>query len=765
MKLAIAAIVKNERESLPEWMAFHLSVGVSHFLIADNESDDGTYEWLAPMQKAGLVTLLSVPTEGQPPQLQAYRQLLHHCPQLIDLLAFIDVDEFLLPTTETLEDDEYPLLSWLKTRFSDPEVSALGLNWACFGSAGARFREDGLVIERFTRRARQDFGPNHHIKSVVRPRDVECFINPHIARLRHGHYLNSHGAPLIARQGPNGSVSQGLSDTVCWDGARINHYLVKSVEEFVLGKAQRGSAATPHYQKQRDYFMRHDRNDVECHVAAQFAPKVKQKMKWLQQLADKQHDVTENADERSAGQDLKRWLTRRVKEWTHATPEHERTPIERWSLDYPSPQRGSRFLPSGRVVQGWLLLPEHLQDMRAQVRIVARWLPVYELCYPLDIERPDVIENVLSVAAEGHAQQRCGFRFTVPPLLREFSLWLALGDERWLLQDVHVDTQDVAPSQPLKVLEGKKGWLFLDNDTNGSVDQFTGRMQLTQAGVEGWQAYLRQLSEVAGQVPCALLVAPSKESVMGEQYHPQQGGETGPMQQVLALPEAAELVYPVAALKSLGDGAFIPTDTHWTHQGAMTATLAFAERLGLDASSCASVFAKDRYKKRTMGGDLGNKLAPKQTSVVEVLTSFTHTRYKTYDNGLPNFGRLMVMEYPKALMSGTCLLFGSSSSYSMFNYLCRLFQRVVFVHSAGNVDPALVQAVSPAYLAAQTNARFVIQVPTVAYSLQEMVQSKSSQLDEKALEGVLERRIIAEDEYLQTVGILPWAQAARALIS
>lgn len=765
LKLAIAAIVKNERDSLPEWMAFHLSVGASHFLIADNESDDGTHEWLADLAKAGLVTLLSVPTQGQPPQLQAYQRLLEHCPPLMDLVAFIDADEFLLPTAEASPDDEYPLLTWLEARFAAPEVGALGLNWACFGSAGARFREEGLVIERFTQRARRSFGPNHHIKSVVRPQQVECFINPHLARLRHGHYINSQGEPLAARHGADGSVRPGLSESVCWDGARINHYLVKSVEEFVLGKARRGSAATPHYQKQRDYFMRHDRNDVECHVAARFAPEVKQKMKWLQQLEDKQQDVTESVEVRSTGKELKRWLTRRVKEWTLATSGEEEAPTERWSLDYPSAQRGSRFLPSGRVVQGWLLLPEHLQEMQAEVRIVARWLPVYELCHPLDIERPDVIENVLGVAAEGHAQQRCGFRFTVPPLLREFSLWLAVGDERWLLQDVQVDTQDVAPAQPLKVLEGKQGWLFLDNDTNGSVDQFTGRMQLTQAGVEGWQAYLRQLVALASQVPWALLVAPSKESVMGEQYHPRQGGSSGPMQQVLALPEASELVYPVTALKALGDGAFIPTDTHWTHQGAMAATLAFAERLGLDPQACASVFAKDRYKKRAMGGDLGNKLTPKRTSEVQVLTSFTHTRYKTYDNGLPNFGRLMVMEYPKALVPGTCLLFGSSSSYSMFNYLCRLFQRVVFVHSAGNVDPALVEAVAPGYLAAQTNARFVIQVPTVAYSLQEMVQEKSSQLDEKALEGVLERRIIAEDTYLETVGVLPWAHAAGALIS
>ncbi len=763
MKLAIAAIVKNERESLPEWVAFHLSVGVSHFLIADNASDDGSYEWLQALEHAGIVTLISVPTEDKPPQLPAYQQLLAKCPQLIDLVAFIDADEFLLPT-------DNGLLDWLAERFSDPDVGAMGLNWACFGSNGAKFREEGLVIERFTQRAKRDFGPNYHIKSIVRPEYVERFVNPHMARLRRGHYINTQGQPLVERQAPDGTVRVGLSEQVCWEGARINHYLVKSVEEFVLGKARRGSAATPNYQKQRDYFMRHDRNDTACLGASELAPKVKQKMKWLQQLAekqqaDKQQATPESNAERPTGHELTRWLKRRVREWASTTSDSAQAPIERWSLDYPSEHRESRFLPSGRVVQGWLLLPESLAEMQSQARIIAQWLPTYELCYPLDIDRPDVIKNVLSVSPEQHPQRQCGFRFTVPPKLGNFRLWLALEDQRWLLQDVNVDTQDVTDSPSLKVLEGKQGWLFLDNDTNGSVDQFTGRMRLTPEGVEGWRQYLSQLVVTAGSQPWALLVAPSKESVMGALYHPFQEGASGPMHQVLALEAAKEVVYPVSELKALGDGAFIPTDTHWTHKGALFASLALAERLGLDKASCEAVFAKDRYKVRAMGGDLGNKLTPKQVSEVEVLSSFTHTRYKTYDNGLPNFGRLLVMEYPDALNPGTCLLFGSSSSYSMFNYLSRMFRRVVFAHSAGNVDPALVAAVSPDYLAAQTNARFVVQVPTVAFSLDEMIHSKVSRLDKKAFEGVLEKRIIASDEYLQAVGVLQWDHTARALFS
>lgn len=760
-------------------MAFHLAVGASHFLIADNESSDGTYELLDALSKTGLVTLISVPTGSTPPQLLAYQQLLGSCPNGIDLVAFVDADEYLLPTPPAVavaadKAPEFPLLAWLEKQFASKEVGAMALNWACFGSNGAKFRDEGLVIERFTQRAKQAFGPNHHFKSVVRPTYVERFDNPHHARLARGHYVNALGQPVEARRDKQGKPRVGLSEQVVWEGARINHYLVKSVEEFVLGKAKRGSAATPNYQKQRDYFMRHDRNDADCYSAAELAPKVKDNMRWLQKLAGKQQviigsEVNGQASkvspvEPSSGSELTRWLKRRLKEWSSTTPSGQ-PPIERWVLDYPTEQRGSRFQPSGRVVQGWLLLPESLAEMHSQVRIVAEWQPAFELCHPLEIDRPDVIKNTFSMSAEGHPQRVCGFRFTVPPKLGSFRLWLALEDERWLLQEVNIDTRDVEVAQTLKVLKGKQGWLFLDNDTNGSVDQFMGRMRLTQAGLEGWKSYLSDMASVAAQRPWALLVAPSKESVMGADYHPRKEGEGGPLHQVLGLAAAKDVVYPVEELKALGDNAFILTDTHWTQKGALSATIALAEKLGVERAACEALFQKDRYKQKEMGGDLGNKLTPKQVCTVEVITSFNHTRYKTYDNGLPNFGRVLVIEYPNALVAGTCLLFGSSSSSSMFNYLCRVFQRFVFVHSAGNIDPDVVAAVAPDYLAAQTNGRFVVQVPSASQNLEEVIREKCAQLDEKTLEGVSEKRIIASDDYLESIGLLFWEQTRSALIN
>ncbi|RTR05132.1 glycosyltransferase family 2 protein [Halomonas nitroreducens] len=755
MKLAVAAIVKNEADCLPEWLAYHRLVGASHFLIADNSSTDGTRELLAERAGRGELTLLDVPTAGRaPPQLGAYDRLLAACPQDIDVLAFIDADEFLLPmaeagTSPSGEPSGPSLLPWLETRFADDSVGAVVLNWACFGSAGEVFREEGLVTERFTRRASMSFGPNRHYKSLVRPGWVAGFDNPHHVRLSRGRHVDARGDPLRFRQDREGRERRGLSEAVVWEGARVNHYIVKSVEEFLAGKSKRGSAAKAGYVKGRQYFERHDRNDEVCERAASLAPRLKAAMAAPGEASSPRA----RAPEWPLG--VMRRLSRRVREAVGPT---DAAPVHRWALDYPSDQREPWCLASGRVVQGWVLLPAEMAEAASRLRIVARWLPEHEVRHPLEIKRPDVIEAVLNERPEGHPQLHCGFRFTVPPRLAHFHLELLLEDRCWPLQEVRCQPAQADAAGSLKVIEGRSGWLFLDNDTNASVDQYRGRVHLTSRGLMAWQAYLSGLGRLAETVGCpwAMLVAPAKETVMGPRYHPQVQGQSQPIDQLLALPEAAGVVHPVAALQALGDDAFIRTDTHWTQRGAMAASVELAASLGLARPSVEPVFAGDRYRTRAMGGDLGNKLTPRQTCEAAMLRSFSHLKYRVYDNGLPNFGRLLVIEYPEALMEGTCLIFGSSSTSSMFHFLSRLFRRVIFIHSAGNLDPAVVEATRPDYLVVQTNARFLVQVPALDQSLSGMIRDKVARLSVAERERVDERRLMAEPSRLEAWGLAAW---------
>ena len=298
MKLFVAAIIKNEMEALLEWIAYHRVVGVSGFIIADNGSNDGSRAFLEGLERLGIATVLDFPNvEGQKPQLPAYQRILRSCSTDIDLLAFIDADEFLVPL-----DPEKSLSSSLNEWFSDPSVSAVAMNWSNFGSNGELFAEEGLVTERFTQRAPQKFNANKNFKSIVRPKSANYFNNPHHVELRHGRYIDTLGNDLVSHP----KHGNGVSEEVVWNGVRVNHYVVKSLEEFLLGKHLRGSAATANRVKHKAYFKAHDRNDETCLLAAALAPKVKAEMAALQAQLDA-------LPEEESPQKSDSWLATRVK--------------------------------------------------------------------------------------------------------------------------------------------------------------------------------------------------------------------------------------------------------------------------------------------------------------------------------------------------------------------------------------------------------------------------------------------------------------------
>lgn len=285
-------------EALLEWIAYHRVVGVSGFIIADNGSNDGSRAFLDGLERLGIATVLDFPNvDGQKPQLPAYQRILRSCSTDIDLLAFIDADEFLVSL-----DPEKSLFSSLDEWFSDPSVSAVALNWSNFGSNGELFAEEGLVIERFTQRAPQKFNANKNFKTIVRPMSANYFNNPHHAELRYGRYIDTLGNDLVLHT----KHGNGVSEEVVWNGIRVNHYVVKSLEEFLLGKHLRGSAATANRVKHKAYFKAHDRNDETCLLAADLVPKVKAEMAALQAQLDA-------LPEEVSPQKSDSWLATRVK--------------------------------------------------------------------------------------------------------------------------------------------------------------------------------------------------------------------------------------------------------------------------------------------------------------------------------------------------------------------------------------------------------------------------------------------------------------------
>lgn len=425
--------------------------------------------------------------------------------------------------------------------------------------------------------------------------------------------------------------------------------------------------------------------------------------------------------------------------------------IRAWVLDFPQTGAAARVTEAGLYLQGWLLTKP--QAVRGHVMLRTRRDGVEQVqALAFNNDRPDVIQRVLGETPAGHAQLRCGFNAHVPNLPAEFTLGVSVDGRTTWLCEVSMSGTPIVHAAPApeetQVIQGKDGWLYLDNDTNNSVDQYTGRLRLGQDELGRWAAYLDESAALAGTLGArhAVVVAASKEQVLPE-FYPHARAAVTVHEQVLGLARPEHGLVDTAALLAARDDketCFIKTDTHWTDRGAREACLSTLAALGLDAAQALAVFANDKYYSASFIGDLGTKLRPPAGAPTEFLRAPAATDGAAFDNELPNIGRVLVFENADAPWPNSLLLFGASSSYRMLRYLKRLFRRIVFVHSAGNVDPQIVQHERPDYLVMQTTARFMITPPGHGFRLADAVAEKLRGADE-----ALRARALASAEKAQ----------------
>jgi hypothetical protein len=392
--------------------------------------------------------------------------------------------------------------------------------------------------------------------------------------------------------------------------------------------------------------------------------------------------------------------------------------VLRWTLDAPLHERAVD-LACGLRLQGWLLMR---QAGGAAPELLMRLAGGEVSRHPLSSGRPDVIQRVLGAEPKDHPQLRCGFNVALPATAQPLELGFQLADGRafWAVA--------IELREGLQVIEGRDGWLFLDNDSNRSVDQYTGALRLDPQALRQWRTYFAECRVLAARLGSrhAVVVAPSKEEVLRELY-PHARAATTVIDQVRALVQPNDgFVDAGVVLAAQPDRAalFKRTDTHWTDRGAMLATLAVLDGLGHDAAVAQAVFAGDVYRVEPYTGDLGIKLLPLRKAPTEFLDAPAPEAGATIDNGLPNIGRVLVYDAPRAPFDARLLMFGASSGYPMLKYLKRLFRRVVFVHSAGNVDTDIARHEMPDALLLQSNGRFLIQPPRADFSLRQAVATK-----------------------------------------
>ena len=275
-ELAIVAPVKSEARYLIEWIAYHRVLGVRQFYLADNGGEDGTSELLQALDSAGLIARLDW-RGAKYFQQDFYNKTIPHLIGLVDIVAVVDCDEFLRPL-----DGCASLTEAVAGYFSNPKVVVVGINWASYGSSGRISTGDGLVLERFTRRAPQDFDPNRMIKCLIRPRDfIPNNPGPHFFNFDRpgGHYINSRGDEVEwVRPG-----QLGCTKHVVWNTLRLDHFSIKSRDEYRL-KISRGAVLNAHNIGNDEYFRRHDVNEIDDPADADLVARTRIEMERITSL-------------------------------------------------------------------------------------------------------------------------------------------------------------------------------------------------------------------------------------------------------------------------------------------------------------------------------------------------------------------------------------------------------------------------------------------------------------------------------------------------
>lgn len=244
--VSICAIFKNEAPYLREWLEFNHLVGVEHFYMYNNNSDDNFRIVLEPYINSGLVTLIEWPYNQM--QMEAYKDCIKKYSSETKWLGFIDIDEFIVPkSTDNIYDFLKPF---------EKKSGAVNIYWRLFGTSGRIERDlTGLVSEDFT---------------VCWPKYCnigKCFYNTEFDFdfnsikndcLHHCFWANYKGKDI---------PPVNIFDHVCVGNRnvadkydfpiQINHYFTKSYKEYALKRAK-GDVYFKINPHDEEYFYEHE---------------------------------------------------------------------------------------------------------------------------------------------------------------------------------------------------------------------------------------------------------------------------------------------------------------------------------------------------------------------------------------------------------------------------------------------------------------------------------------------------------------------------
>ncbi len=262
--ILLVTTMKNEGPFMLEWLAYHMSIGVTDFVVYTNDCTDGTDTMFDLLDRKGIVQHCENPYRetGQKPQHAAYLAAQSTAKaEAADWIMCMDVDEYI-----NIHVGDGTLHDLFK---AVPKANIWSMTWRLFGNAEVDLFEDKFITEQFFRCAphicrkphqawgfKTMFRNNGFYKKfgVHRPVGLQPQFKEHI------HWVNGSGDKM-----PENILRTGWRNTVKsygYDLVTLNHYALRSCESFLV-KRDRGRVNHVDRDQGMAYWFRMNNNAEE----------------------------------------------------------------------------------------------------------------------------------------------------------------------------------------------------------------------------------------------------------------------------------------------------------------------------------------------------------------------------------------------------------------------------------------------------------------------------------------------------------------------
>ena len=243
MKTCVCCIASTENRYIREWVEHYLNLGFDCIFIYDNNPINGekfedVINDYITQQKVIILNVRGI--RGWFLQYKVYEHFYQNYGQIFDWIAFFDCDEFLI-----LNEDKTIHEYFNRDCFKHADV--IQINWKIFDDNNLVYYENIPIMQRFTHaidndyKINEDYPENEKIKGIVRGKlnkKIEYRVNPHTP--------STNGLVCVNNNGVINEDSKTHRHPCDYTLAQLNHYSMKTIEEYIDIKIKRGYADQPY---------------------------------------------------------------------------------------------------------------------------------------------------------------------------------------------------------------------------------------------------------------------------------------------------------------------------------------------------------------------------------------------------------------------------------------------------------------------------------------------------------------------------------------